>query len=90
LDLTQSLSVAFKVLADWRVLFTAVAVMALWSALRYVGSVYHRRPKVRPRPPAAAPGAASPGAASGRAGRAAARAGRSEGPEDDSDSGMIE
>jgi hypothetical protein len=61
-DIQESLSVAFKVIADPRVLFISIAVLLVWAALRYVGSVYHRKPRTRARPPIApaSPGAARP------------------------------
>ena len=90
MDLTQGLSIALKVLVDWRVVFIAVAVAVVWAALRYVGSVYHRRPKTKPRPAPAPAGAEAGAGARARAGRGAERGARAERPEDESDSGMIE
>jgi hypothetical protein len=90
MDLAQGLSIAIKVLADWRVVFIALAVIVVWAALRYVGSVYHRRPKTKPRPPPAPAGAEAGAGAKARAGRTTARGGRAERPEDEPDSGMIE
>jgi hypothetical protein len=55
MDLQEAFAIAIKVIADWRVIFIAIAVMLAWAALRYVGSVYHKRPRASPRPPAAPP-----------------------------------
>lgn len=88
MDLSEALSVSFQVLSDWRVDFVALAVIVAWAILRYVGSVYHRRARARPRP--APPLPPSAGAAQARGGRAAARSSRSEGPEEEAGSGMVE
>jgi hypothetical protein len=82
-DLKEALALALKVLADWRVIFIAVAIVLAWVALRYVGIVYHRRPRARPRP--VAPSAASAPKAGGTA---SGRGGPSEG--ESGDEGMVE
>jgi hypothetical protein len=90
MDLSEALSISFKVLADWRVDFIALAVIVAWAALRYVGSVYRRRSKTRSRPAHFVPGAPASGAAPGAGGRPAARPGRAEKAGNDSDTGMVE
>jgi len=50
MSLSETLALSLKVLADWRVVVIAVAVLLLWAALRYVGSVYRKRSRPRPRP----------------------------------------
>lgn len=67
MDLSEMLAIAIKVIADWRVVLVTVGVLLVFAILRYVGLVYHKRPRTRPRPPSAGPGAASAGG-----GRAAA------------------
>jgi len=62
-DLQEALGLALKVISDWRVLFIAFAVILAWMALRYVGIVYRKKPRVQPRK--AAP-SASPADAKGR------------------------
>ena len=37
---TEALAISLKVIADWRVIAITVAVLLIWAALRYVGSVY--------------------------------------------------
>ncbi len=71
-SLTESLSIAIKVLADWRVIAIAIAVLLVWAALRYVGSIYHRRPKVASRPTAPIKKAAPAASAGRRAARSRA------------------
>lgn len=78
MDLNQTLALALKVIADWRVIFVTLAVLLLWAALRYVGTVYHRR---APRRPSAPRSLKAPAAR----GRSAAQA-----PAEASDEGMIE
>ena len=80
MDLKGALALSFKVIADWRVLFIAIAIMLAWAVLRYVGSVYHRR---RPRPSARPPVAP-------RSPKASRAAGKSENESQLSDEGMIE
>ncbi len=76
MDLTEMISLALRVVQDWRMIFIAVAVLASIAILRYVGLVYHKRPKRPARP--SAPGPASAGGqggarrGGGRASRAAA------------------
>lgn len=48
MELQAYLGIAIQVISDWRVIFITVTVLLLWAALRYIGSVYHRRPR---RPP---------------------------------------
>jgi hypothetical protein len=62
-DLQEALGLALKVIADWRVLFIAFTVVLAWSALRYVGIVYRKKPLARPRPakPVSPPAAAKGG-----------------------------
>jgi peptidoglycan/LPS O-acetylase OafA/YrhL len=92
MDLAETISVSLKVLSDWRVASIALAVILAWAALRYVGSVYHRRSRARPRPSPIITSAppAGRGAAKARKSRAAARASEAQGSEEDSDSGMVE
>jgi hypothetical protein len=52
MSLPETLELSLKVLEDWRVIAIAVAVLLLWAALRYVGSVYRKRSPTRPRPSA--------------------------------------
>ncbi len=59
MNLAQSLSIALKVLSDWRVLFIALAAILVWAALRYVGIVYSRAPRSKPRASAPKPRAAA-------------------------------
>lgn len=79
MDIQEAIAVSLKVVADPRVLFIAIAVLLAWAALRYVGSVYHRKPRAKARPPIAQ---SSPKAAR-ESSRPAAEA-------DDSGEGMIE
>jgi len=64
MDIDGYLSLFGRVLSDWRILFIAVMCLIAWAALRYVGMVYDRRPRIRrplirrPLPRAAAPKAA--------------------------------
>ena len=44
MDLAAALELSLKVLSDWRVIAIALVVILAWAALRYVGSVYRRRP----------------------------------------------
>jgi hypothetical protein len=74
MGLDEMLAIAIKVIADWRVVFITAAVLVGFALLRYVGLVYHKRPKTRARP--RMPGAGS--AAGASAGKAAARAPASE------------
>ena len=90
MDLSEALSISFKVLADWRVDFIALTVIVAWAALRYAGSVYRRRSKTRSRLSPSAPSAPASGAAPGPGGRSAARSGRAEKAGNDSDTGMVE
>lgn len=90
MDISEALSVSVKVLGDWRVDFMALAAIVAWAALRYVGSVYNRRAGTRPRPPPSVSSVGSSGGKPAKARRGAAKRGRDEGVEDDSDSGMIE
>jgi hypothetical protein len=48
-DLQEALGLALKVLADWRVLFIAFAVILALVALRYVGMVYRKKSRAQPR-----------------------------------------
>jgi len=86
MDLSEMLYFALKVIADWRVLFITAAALVVFAILRYVGIVYHKRPRTRARPPSALPGAAPPGG--GAAGRAGRR--RSEASGEGSGSDLIE
>ncbi|MGA2545736.1 MAG: hypothetical protein ABSF43_04270 [Rectinemataceae bacterium] len=54
MSLGEALAVSLKVIADWRVILITVAVLLIWAALRYVGSVYRKRssPRRRTVPPA--------------------------------------
>jgi hypothetical protein len=74
MDLNATFQLALKVLTDWRVIAITAAVLLLWAALRYVGSVYRSRPafqasrfaSLKPKPGPAGKG-------SGGASKAAAR-----------------
>ncbi len=66
MDLSGYLSLFARVLSDWRVLFIAVATLLAWTALRYVGMVYDRRPR-RAAPRRIAPRPARPSAKAPRA-----------------------
>lgn len=44
MNLTETLELSLKVLSDWRVDAVTIAFILAWAALRYVGSVYRRRP----------------------------------------------
>jgi hypothetical protein len=77
MDLSEMLAIALKVIADWRVAFVTVAALLAFAILRYVGLVYHKRPRTRARPPAAGPGAAPAG------GRGQARSDLSLGPDEE-------
>jgi hypothetical protein len=50
MELSDMLNVALKVIADWRVVAISIAMLVVFALLRYVGLVYHKRPKVRARP----------------------------------------
>lgn len=50
MDFAGTLALSIKVLSDWRVIFIAAAVILLWAALRYVGSVYRSRSPRRAGP----------------------------------------
>jgi hypothetical protein len=50
MDLSGIINLSFKVISDRRVLFITIAVILLWAALRYVGSVYRDRSSRRNRP----------------------------------------
>jgi|GEM_PF-5797957 hypothetical protein len=52
MDLAETMSLSFMVISDRRVIFIAVAVILIWAALRYVGTVYHDRSPRRSRPAA--------------------------------------
>lgn len=52
MDLAETMRLSFMVISDRRVIFIAVAVILLWTALRYVGTVYHGRSPRRSRPAA--------------------------------------
>lgn len=70
MNLTETLELSLKVLADWRVDAVAIAFILAWAALRYVGSVYRRRlpraamrgtaSRAAPKTPAPAPGPEEP------------------------------
>jgi|GEM_PF-4780157 len=75
------LGVALKVIADWRVVFIAAAVIATIAILRYVGMVYHAKSRRGPPPGGGAPKPGS-GAAPGKAG--------SPPPPSDAESGVVE
>jgi hypothetical protein len=49
MSLGEAVTLSFKVIADWRVIVIAITVLLIWAALRYVGSVYHKRPLPRRR-----------------------------------------
>jgi len=63
-DLQEALGLAMKVIADWRILFIAFAVILAWAALRYVGIVYRKKSRSQPRK--AAPSVPSVAAKGGR------------------------
>jgi hypothetical protein len=86
MELSEMLYLALKVIADWRVVFITVAVLVVFAILRYVGLVYHRRPRTRARPPSSSFGPPSSGG--GR--RAAGGAARAEASEEGSGSDLIE
>lgn len=80
MDMTETINLCVKVLSDWRVDFIALAVLLIWAALRYVGSVYRRSAPRRAGPSAGS----TPKNASPRVGRTRAA------PENESGEGMIE
>jgi hypothetical protein len=49
--LQADFGIALQVLADPRIIFITLAVLFSWAALRYVGMVYHKRPKAAPSKP---------------------------------------
>jgi hypothetical protein len=51
MGLDEAVTLSFKVLADWRVIFIALAIILAWAALRYVGLVYRKKQRRPPRPP---------------------------------------
>lgn len=69
MDIAGYLELFGRVLSDWRVLFIAAMCLLSLAALRYVGMVYDRRPRIRrplprrpvprPAPPKAAPASGS-------------------------------
>jgi hypothetical protein len=69
LGLQDALAIALKVLVEPRVIFITLAMLLTWAALRFVGSVYRKRPRVNRRPSAAAaePPAAKVGGGAARA-----------------------
>jgi len=79
MDIQAALALSLKVLSDWRVIFITVSVLLIWAALRSVGSVYHKRPRARSKPPASSVRAAPSAKASGKAARAEAPSGGSDG-----------
>jgi hypothetical protein len=81
MDLQTAIALSLKVIADWRSIFIAIAVLLLWAALRYVGSVYHIRSRRRSR--LFVPGSGKPSLAGKKA---VARKGAAETPGE----GMIE
>jgi hypothetical protein len=72
MGIDEMFGLALKVIADWRVVFATAAVLVAIALLRYVGLVYHKRPKTRARPRSAGPGPAAAGGAAERASRAQA------------------
>jgi hypothetical protein len=82
-ELQAALEIAFKVLLDWRVIFITVAVLLAWSALRYVGIVYHKKPRGQPKPKIPTPQAS----ARPKAGKARAKAASAT---DSGDEGLVE
>ena len=79
MDLTESLALSIKVIADWRVIFIAVAVLLVVSALRYAGSVYRGATGPKRRAPPSAPRKAP-----------AAKASSKGAEPEESDEGMVE
>lgn len=77
MEFGAAIAVSLKVLADWRVIAIAVGTLLLWAALRYVGTVYHKRIPTRPR--ASAPGPAREPAARGAPQRSRGSAASGEG-----------
>jgi hypothetical protein len=49
MELSDMLGLAFKVIADWHVIFVTLAFLLVFAILRYVGLVYHKRPKTKAR-----------------------------------------
>jgi hypothetical protein len=88
MDLSEMLSIALKVISDWRVVFITVAVLVVFTILRYVGIVYHKRPRTRARPPL--PTSAAEPSGGGQAGARHAGGGRAEASGEGPGSGMIE
>jgi hypothetical protein len=86
MDLGETLALAVKVIADWRVVFVAVAFLLLAVALRFVGSVYRRRSSPRRGSSAFVP-RKDPGA---RAGGPASRRPDGGGRDSEPGEGMIE
>jgi hypothetical protein len=56
MPLSETLALSLQVIADKRVIFITLAVLLVWAALRYVGSVYHKSSAPRRRAPGPAKG----------------------------------
>jgi hypothetical protein len=50
MDLPGIINLSFTVISDRRIVFITIAVILLWAALRYIGSVYRDPSARRNRP----------------------------------------
>jgi len=49
MNLEAAMALSLKVISDWRVILVTIATLLVWAALRYVGSIYHKRSPPRKR-----------------------------------------
>jgi len=49
MNLEAVMALSLKVITDWRVILITIATLLVWAALRYVGSIYHKRSPPRQR-----------------------------------------